>query len=84
MTSNGLKLELEEKHEVKQPIISYKKSDKKRLNAEQLAIVKSRLEQLPLQKNMTKSMIIKDVENEFNIKLDYTILQKIENNIYKI
>ena len=26
----------------------------------------------------------KDFENEFNIKLDYTILQKIENNIYKI
>ena len=84
MTSNGLKLELEEKNEVKQTIISHKKTDKKRLNADQLAIVKSSLEQLPLQKNMTKSMIIKDFENEFNIKLDYTILQKIENNIYKI
>jgi DNA mismatch repair protein MutS len=83
-TSNGLKLQIEAKNDIKHPIMYNKKLDKKRLTAEQLSIVKSRLEQLPLQKNMTKSMIIKDVENEFQIKLDYTILQKIENNIYKL
>ena len=84
-TSLGSKLELVEKNEVKQNNISIKKNEqKKRLNSHQVSIVKSRLDQLPLQKNMTKSMIIKDFENEFNIKLDYTILQKIENNIYKI
>jgi DNA mismatch repair protein MutS len=83
-TSNGLKLQIEEKNDVKCPVMHNKKVDKKRLSSEQLSIIKNRLEQLPLQKNMTKSMIIKDIQNEFQIKLDYAILQKIENNIYKI